>query len=352
MPLIHQIPNQPGRWLELGGTRFLYCSGTSYLGLATDAVFQSELRVSMEKYGSHFGSSRLGSIRLAVYEEAETRLAKLTRQEAALIVSSGTLAGYLVNRVLSAQGQMVFAPDTHPALWTDEPRAFANRHAWQEYCLAASYQPGPPLFMVSNALDALQVIAYDYRWLGNLGTARELVLVLDESHTLGINGKEGSGVLPGLVLPGHVQGLVLGSMGKGYSLPAGVVTGSDKWISAIWQSPHFGGASPASPAFLDVWLRMTNYIAEIHARLGKRITFFARHLEGVPGLLRSIPDYPVYSSDMPGLAEYLLTRQIFVSHFPYPRPDDQPITRVVLSALHEEEDLVRLADAMMAYPSA
>lgn len=349
--MIYSLSHQPGRWMFLEGSAYLYFSGTSYLGIANDPIFHEKLASSLSQYGNNFGSSRVGSMRLSVYEETEEVLARYLNQDAALTVSSGTLAGILAYRVFNAKGELIFSPDTHPALWLEIPKKFSTRKEWEETCISKSHQPGPPLFMYSNAIDSLQVLQYDFSWLQLLGNKRDLVLVLDESHTLGIWGKEGKGILPSLQLPDQVQGLIIGSMGKGMGIPAGIIAGNRYWINEIWNSPHFGGASPASPAHLDTWIQLQTHYKNLRTLLNQNISHFENLTGKKNHILRSVPGYPVHFSKSPDLASHLFQNQIFVSHFPYPTAKDAPVTRIVLSALHLSEDIQKLAASISSFNS-
>ena len=66
-------------------------------------------------------------------------------------------------------------------------------------------------------------------------------------------------------------------------------------------------------------------------------------------VLRSVPEYPVHFSTIKTLSNHLLLHQMYVSHFPYPTSLDEPVTRIVLSALHLPEDIERLASAIVRY---
>jgi 8-amino-7-oxononanoate synthase len=57
---------------------------------------------------------------------------------------------------------------------------------------------------------------------------------------------------------------------------------------------------------------------------------------------KTLENYPVFYTPLNDLFDYLFANKIFISHFAYPKPNDPPITRVVLSALHEAEDIAFL----------
>ena len=52
-----------------------------------------------------------------------------------------------------------------------------------------------------------------------------------------------------------------------------------------------------------------------------------------------------YMKDV-ALCPYLYDRGVFISQFAYPKQSDTPITRIIVSALHTEKDILKLAKAV------
>jgi 7-keto-8-aminopelargonate synthetase-like enzyme len=132
-------------------------------------------------------------------------------------------------------------------------------------------------------------------------------------------------------------------------IPAGVIAVNKYWINQIWNSPHFGGASPASPAYLATWIQMQDHYKALRTVLFQNLTQFENLIGAENKVLRSVPEYPVHFSTNKTLSNHLLLDQMYVSHFPYPTSLDEPITRIVLSALHLPEDIQRLATVILSY---
>ena len=110
----------PDRTIVVEGKEYLYFGGTSYLGMATHPEYQNLLCNSIRIWGTAYGSSRNSNIKLSIYQKAEALFAKNSGAEAALMVSSGTLAGRLVIDYLSKSNQQFFHyPKTHPAILKD-----------------------------------------------------------------------------------------------------------------------------------------------------------------------------------------------------------------------------------------
>lgn len=341
-----ELDHAPGRALHWEGQEWLFFSGTAYLGIPHDPVFRTYLEQGFARYGTHYGSSRLSNLRLAVYQQGEAFLSAYTGAEAALTLSSGSLAGQLLVHLLAETGELFFAPGVHPALWRGYPQPPARWESWQEQVLAASRMQGPPLILLSNSIDPLYAQTLDFSWLDGLGHEREIILVLDDSHGFGITGEQGAGIFTRVTPPSHVQLLVISSLSKAFGLPGGVILGAQAWIDRLWRSPYFGGASPMSPAYLAAFLQGQEHYALCREKLAANIDLFHKQLVTSQYPFQFIPGYPVFYTPQDQLADALEAHNIIISSFPYPTAQDPRLTRIVLSAAHTPEDILRLANVL------
>lgn len=338
----------PGRSIGINGRQFLYFSGTSYLGMSCNEAFQELLREGLGRYGANFGGSRLGNIRFAVFEEAEAWLAKFAGAPAALTVSSGSLAGRLLVEHFRGKAALHFAPGAHPALWGDGDYfqgAFAD---WVGHILLEAAGGMGPMALFTNSVDPLLVQKHAFDWLQQLPENRPITIVVDDSHGFGICGPGGSGIWQELEAPDNVAAVVISSLGKALGIPAGLILGSQEMIEEIWRSPFFGGASPSPPAFLYAMLKSGPLYRLAHQKLLANIRRFEKQTNHLP-MLFSFGDYPAFCTPEAPLAPWLEEKSCLISQFSYPTPEDKPVTRIVLSALHEEQDIDYLADAIREY---
>ena len=345
---IDQLPN---RLIRLNGHDYLFFSGTAYLGMAQNPRFQALVADALSRYGTVFGSSRNGNLRLGVYEAAETRLAAFAGADEALTVSSGMLAGQAVMQWLATEsGPLLYGPGTHPALWhvsslTLPTGPFA---AWTTQLpeQLQALPPGPVTIAV-NALDAVRSEVYDFAWVNALPANRPITLVVDDSHGMGITGRDGQGVWARIPKPDHVRLLVTASLAKAMGLPGGVIFGDAATVAAIRQTAFFGGCSPMSPVFLDAFLRADALYEQARTRLADNVAL-ATQLLLPTGLFSQAPGYPVFYTDHDALYPLLHEDGIFVYSFAYPTAADKANTRIVISAFHESADIHRLATAIHA----
>jgi len=341
---MQRLESPPGRTALVDGQSYLYFSGTAYLGIPAHPVFRHFLEEGLQKYGTNYGGSRLSSVRFNIYEKAEQKLAEVTQAQAALTVSSGTVAGQLVVRMLAQEHDFYYAPGTHPALFQEQAQTVQDWSSWVENCVervnsGSSKRP----VLLANSLDPLYVKAYDFSWLEQL--EQPAILVLDDSHGIGITGEQGGGICTQLNVPEHLELIVVASLGKAFGVPGGVILGKQKCMEQLMQSPFFGGASPVIPAYLHAFLEAQELYADLQKKVQERISQFCSFAKS-RGQFSYIPDYPVFHTTKQALAARLAEQGILISNFSYPTAESPPITRVILNALHTEADVAELITAL------
>lgn len=332
------------------GKDWLYFSGTAYLGMSHHSGFRELVLEGLSKYGTHFGGSRRSNVHITLFDEVEHLLAQQTGFERALLFSSGSLAGQVLLKIVHAEAEIVLAPGVHPALWEAQgPATSLSWKTWSEEITARITSEGPTLAILTNSLDPLQVQLMDFRFLEKVIPQRRVLLVVDDSHGFGVFGKNGAGLLPDFRSFNQLEVLGIASLGKAGGIPAGAVFGSHRWLEKIWQSPFMGGASPTSPAFLFAYLHGTALYETQRSILREHIRYFQSSLKDRLRHFNYIPDFPAFFSSEPDLAAHLESYEVFISSFRYPTPQDPLYNRLVLSSLHQIDDIDRLTEALYAY---
>jgi 8-amino-7-oxononanoate synthase len=345
----------PSRTVRVAGEDWLWFSGTAYLGLGHHAVFQNYLHEGLRQFGSNFGSSRNNNLRLSIYEQAEAALAQFACAPAALTVSSGMLVGQLLmNWVRSHHlGESItyfFAPGVHPALWNEhyKPNAQTPAEWFGALPEAIAESPATHCVIATDAVGSPQVSHIPFEWVAQLPPHRPLTILIDDSHGIGVLGTGGSGIYQSVCAlvksPLH-QVIVVASLNKALGVPAGVVLGSPELMASLRQMPLFAGSSPMSPAFAFALKNAceTGLYTSLNTQLLEKVRYFDRLVKPLQ-LLDSVADYPAFCSRLNGLHEYLRSQRVLTASFAYPTPSDVPVTRLVVSALHEYEDLDQLAN--------
>lgn len=365
---IYPASHLPSRKVLLNnGKEYLWFSGTDYLGMGHNKDYLQYLHEGISIYGTHYGSSRNNSLRLNIYEEAETSLAKFAGAPAALTTSSGMWAGQLLMKQLPAimssdmrsentglqEVHYHYAPGVHPALWGE--RYEGSFSAWDEWAKNTVQEiqgsnPEAIHILCSDAVGSPFVKHFDFSIFNTLPFYRRIFLVVDDSHGLGISGQAGSGVFRTLSAIQQVRSIVTSSLNKALGIPGGVILGDEHVISTVRRSPWFAGASPVPPAYIFALIKLleTDTYASAYRTLLANIHYARAYLTGT-GLFVYKDDYPVFCSLDSKLFDYLEANGILASRFSYPQPTDPPVIRLVVSAVHQKEDLDRLAEVCMQF---
>lgn len=341
----------PGPEVRADGETYLYFGGTAYLGMQTDPQFLDLLAAHTRRLGAHWGASRMGNLTLGVYAEAEARLALWMQSPACLTLSSGFLAARLVAEYLHAQGhECHFSPNCHAALLLPGHTRQATWEGLRDAvgrALARAPQRAPVVLADTMGDGNAPGPAWDL--LGTL--PREVVLVADDSHGLGICGPGGSGSYKPLEAMGFRELLLCGSLGKAMGITAGVIAGPQPRIDALRQTPLFAGASPAPPAGLAT-------LAEglergwYHEKF-LRVAALAAKLQEPPGpsgLLQWQQGYPVLTFRSPALARHLRENHILITDFQYAAEGGASSpSRIVVTAAHQPSHLLQLKKVLGAF---
>ena len=348
-----ELDHLPGRTLTVHGREYLFCSGTSYLGMARNAAFLELVQEGLLRYGTNFSSSRHSNLQLAVFDEAEQLLRQQTGAGGALTVSSGYLAGQMAVRALAQHGRFEYAPGTHPAAWLAEhpspTTAPSSYSAWSEQLLDhLASAPPEPIVIISNSLDPLRVERYDFSWTASLPTDRPITLLIDDSHGFGVIGLDGAGIISEIEVPDSVRLVVVSSLGKAYGIPGGVVLSDENFVAQLRRSGFFGASSPVVPAYLYAFIGATELYRQARQQLVANQDQFAEAVEPL-SLFDFALDFPVFYTPIDALTPFLERSGVLISSFSYPTPADPCITRIVLSSLHTSNDVVQLAELVKSF---
>lgn len=305
-------------------------SGTSYLGLDRHLEFLHLVKEGLDRYGTHYGGSRLSPLCPDVFEEAEAALAKWVGAPAALLVGSGTAAGQLAARFLAHRpAPLHISPLAHPALWW--PQGIKHNH-W-DHLITALKEKASIAF--TDALDPLVVQAPPW---DALLAAHPRGLVVDDSHLIGCYGPQYTGSWQYLTKQTTTELLITASLGKALALPAGILLGEKKTLDKIRALPQFGGASPPPPAFLHAWLHGQEIIAAQQQQLQRHLARLQPVIETTASI-QSLPGFPVYGLQRHEWGEQLQKKGILISSFRYPNANSPLYSRVVVRADHTEEEV-------------
>ncbi|SHG76275.1 aminotransferase class I/II-fold pyridoxal phosphate-dependent enzyme [Pedobacter caeni] len=328
----------------LEGKPYLYFGGTAYLGIPQHPDFLKFYLEGIRKFGLNNGTSRNNNIQLGLYDEAEKYAAAQFGADAALISSSGYLAAQLTVRFFSTPERVLYAPETHPALWTaQKPASKGSFSQWATESLnRINNSDQQDWVLISNSLNNLFPEHYDFSFIKEILPGKKVVLIVDDSHGIGILDR-GRGIFNLIPKTNQVEVIVVASMAKALGLDAGIILGTEKVIKALKSCNEFLGASPPAAAGLFAFMQSADIYKEEQEKLMALISYFAREINSD---WKHIAGFPVFHHPDEKMFDRLMEKEISISSFPYPDPNSQAINRVVLSSWHTKENINQLISSI------
>ncbi len=336
-----------GRHITAKGRAYLYFGGTAYLGIPQNKDFLKLYIEGINKFGLNNGTSRSNNVQLAIYDEVEQFAANKFNAANALITSSGFLAAQIAVDFLSNLGEFRYAPATHPALWQKSaPITSGEFSSWSEsivHEINSSFRK--EWIILSNSMNNLYPEIYDFSFLTKIDSSKRIVLLVDDSHGIGINNK-GSSALSAIPKCENVKTMIVASMAKALGVDAGIIFGDNDLVAELKQTNSFFGASPPAAAGVFAFMMAGEIYQKELEKLNKNTALLEKALAGNADW-HFIQNFPVFFSKNTDISKRLLEHDILVSSFPYPDKDGEILNRIVLSSWHEEDDITKLINSLI-----
>lgn len=341
-----QLERRLAASIEANQENYRYFGGTAYLGIPQNNDFINLYIEGIKRYGLNNGTSRGNNVQLGIYNEAEQFTAKRYGADAALITSSGYLAAKLTVQAYKKSGVIRYAPNTHPALWLDgNPSNTKAFEAWAvEIVEEINNSEATHWVLLSNSMNNLYPEIYDFTFIKNISPEKKIVLIVDDSHGIGML-NDGDSVWRTLPQLPHIEVVVVASMAKALGIDAGVVLGDSASIAKLKQSDEFYGASPPSAAALYAFIHTQEIYRQAYQQLQQHITQFAKSITDVQNW-HYVAGFPVFLCKKEHIEQKLLEEKILISSFPYPDRNGKNLNRIVLSSWHSETDISALIAAL------
>ncbi len=325
------VNKYPDRKINVNKDTYLYFGGTHYLGIQNNSTFISILNSNLIKWGTSYGSSRNANIKLAIYNTFETYFAKFLNFESSVSISSGTLASFLVKDFFKTKKIKSFHLNNSHAsiIFNDSSPAFIN--GTLNPILLSNKEED--IIITSDAILALQTKATNFDFLHTIHPSKKITLLIDESHSLGVLGKNGCGISSEINHPIVKRKIFVSSLSKSYGISGGIIASDKNFIDKIKNSDLFIGAAGVNPAYLQSIIDAKEVYQEQLIRLKSNLNYFYRHLNN--HTVNYSLNYPVcYYSEK--LKSKLLENKIITTSFIY---GNNTINRIILNANHTKKDL-------------
>jgi 8-amino-7-oxononanoate synthase len=205
-------------------------SSNDYLDLARNPHVKRRAQQAIEQWGCGAAASRLMAGTLALHEELEAALARLTGGPACLVFGSGFAMNVGILFALAGREDVIFADRLNHASLIDGARlsgAALRRYAHNDPAslerLLRSNSARGFRFILCESVFSMDGDLAPLAELHRLAAEYDAALLVDEAHAIGVFG-QGGGLLRHLGLP--PAGLTVGTLGKALGSLGGFLVSS------------------------------------------------------------------------------------------------------------------------------
>ncbi|MCA9580626.1 MAG: 8-amino-7-oxononanoate synthase [Myxococcales bacterium] len=350
-----------GGWVRIEGRDVLGLCSNDYLGLAADdpraPIPEGATNGLRAVSGSERGAaaSRLVSGTRPIHRQAEGALAAFTRTDASLLFSSGYAANVSCIPAIAEAGDLLLSDSSNHASLIDGCRLsradtiifpHLDLPTLQERLteLAPRYRR---TWIVTEAIFSMDGDVAPLSDLRRLADQHRAFLYVDEAHSLGIRGPEGSG----LCAEERVRPEVfIGTLGKAFGLAGAFASGSThliRWLENRARGFVFSTASPPHQAAeILVAIDRVRHADAARAQLLSHTTRLRSALAHLPFALVGGDNSAILSvivgdpHQVMAFTDQLLERGVFVQGIRAPTvPPGTERLRIVPSAAHSAQDI-------------
>jgi len=333
-----KINQFPDRIIEFEKKSYLYFGGTAYLGMPANPEFQQLIVKNILRWGSAYGSSRNSNIQLTAYEKGEQFLKHYINAEATVTVSSGMLAAKLVIEELAPITDVFFHfPNTHTALKVANSVPFFIENELNPRLLDSKNER---ITILTDAVATFQIKAVDLTAIDLIAANKEITLVIDESHSLGVLGNNGCGIISSIDFKNTKRKIMVASLGKAMGVTGGVIASDQSFINQIMNNPSFVSSAGMSPALIEALGEAETIYKSQHIKLKNNLKYIDELLVKNEAFSFN-PEYPVIYPEIDGVNELFNANEIIVTNFKYPT-GGKDLNRIIFTANHTEDDLNKI----------
>ncbi|HEY2339819.1 MAG TPA: 8-amino-7-oxononanoate synthase [Steroidobacteraceae bacterium] len=357
----HRVPT--GRALTVAdGRELVDFSSNDYLGLARHPALAAAMAKCAARTGAGSGASHLITGHGAEHDRLEEELAAFTRRERALLFSTGYMANLAVITALAGRSERVLLDRLCHASLIDGARlsgATLVRYAHADALEAARLLDADAAHTALLVTDGVFSMDGDLAPLPELARCarrRDLWLIVDDAHGLGVVGADGGGVLEHFGLGSDAVPILVGTLGKAFGSFGAFVAGSAELIEFLIQKARTYVYTTALPQPVAAATRAALALVRTESWRRERLRTLvgrfrvAAHALGVPLANSTTPIQPVLlgsaAAALAAQRELAFAGYWVVAIRPPSVPAGSARLRVTLSAAHTEAEIDGLAEQL------
>ncbi len=265
------------------GQELINFSGYNYLGLSGHPHVSAAAKAAIDKFGTSASASRIVSGQIELHNELERRLAAFIGAEDAIVFVSGYLTNVtVISHLMGRADGVILDSGVHNSILTgarlSEARVmnyplndFDNLDA-QLQKARGDFKRG---LLVGEGVYSMDGTLLDLKRAIEIKQRHNLVLMVDEAHSLGTLGKTGRGICEATGISSSEVDVHMGTLSKALASCGGYIAGSRSLIEYLrFLAPGFifsVGLSPpdtaAAIAALDILEREPERVNRLHEKV-------------------------------------------------------------------------------------
>jgi 8-amino-7-oxononanoate synthase len=337
-----------------------FCSN-DYLGLANHPDVINAFKSAVDTYGVGSGSAHLICGHSSAHHVLEEELAAFTGRDRALLFSTGYMANMGAISALVGRGDTVLEDRLNHASLLDggllsgaKFKRFA--HADAEHLDNLLAKADGNKLIVTDGVFSMDGDTAPLQALLAVAKRHDAWLMVDDAHGIGVLGDNGGGILEQTGLKQDDVKVLVGTLGKAFGTFGAFVAGSEELIETlIHLARPYIYTTALPPAIAEatraslIIIKTESWHREKLKTLVERFRSGASQL-GLPIMTSFSPIQPLLveaSTRALAISNSLFNQGFLVSAIRPPTvPANSARLRVTFSALHEEQQIDRLLDAL------
>ncbi len=257
------------------------------------------------------------------------------------------LAGKIVLETLKSQTDTFFHfPDTHIAISKTGSLSFFLNDKLNPRLLDEKPER---ITILADAVATNTVTAVNLTVLEQIPNHKEITLVIDESHSLGILGMNGCGNFSNINQVNIKRKIMVSSLGKAMGLSGGVIAGNADFIKQVKENDLFIASAGMNPAFVKTLADAESLYLKQNKKLKENLDYIDSILLHNKNTLFD-KNYPVIYPKIDNINSVFTSNKIIITHFKY-TSEDNYLNRIIITANHKKKDLDKIIGILNQYQS-
>jgi 8-amino-7-oxononanoate synthase len=238
-PYFRAIESEQGTEVTIHGKQVLMFGSNSYLGLSVHPKVKEAAKRAIDKYGTGCAGSRFLNGTLDIHIELEERLAKLVGKDGALCYSTGFQVNLGVVSVLASRNDYLILDELdHASIIEGSRLSFSNVLKFAHNDMESlevklkSCNPDRIKLIVADGVFSMEGDLINLPEVVRLAKKYNASIMIDDAHSLGVFGKNGTGTASHFGLTKDVD-LIMGTFSKSLASLGGFIAADKEVINFL-----------------------------------------------------------------------------------------------------------------------